>query len=351
MVRMGHEVALIAMHEPQSPVPEGIELLPLEKKKRSRLGRIRQLWRVFRMASGWQADVYHAHEVESLLVALLAGWRRRAKVIFDAHECFHFTAARYSSGITARLVTWLTSRMLGWMSRRAAHVIVVSYTNEAFYKESCRCRHVTILHNSPPPDKFQYTNKPADASFTLTHDGFLSTNRGQNQILDALAIVRKQSPVRLLVVGQVIEGDRKAFDARVRELELDDIVEVTGWLAYEKAGAALNRGMIGLVAMQPTPNNYGSLSNKLFNYMATGQAVIGPAGSDTEKVISHVQCGTTVDMTDPKALAESMLSLLRNREHTRRLGLNARKAIEDTFGWHCMESLLAAIYEDIEQRG
>lgn len=347
---MGHEVAVIAMHEAQNPVPEGIELLPLKKRKLTRVGRMLQLWRVYSLASGWRADVYHAHEVESLLVALLVGWRRRAKVVFDAHECFHFTAARYSSGISARLVTWLTSRVLGWMSRRAAHVVVVSYTNEAFYRQFCRCRHVTILHNSPPPDKFKYAGKSADASITLTHDGFLSVDRGQSQILEALAIVRKQTPVRLIVVGQVIERDRAAFDARVKELELGDIVETTGWLTYEKAGEALNRGVIGLVAMQPTPNNYGSLSNKLFNYMSTGQAVIGPVGSDTEKVINHAQCGVTVDMTDPRALADSILLLLGDQAHTVQLGLNARRAIEDEFGWHRMESLLAGIYQDIESR-
>jgi len=84
--------------------------------------------------------------------------------------------------------------------------------------------------------------------------------------------------------------------------------------------------------------------------MSTGQAVIGPAGSDTEKIINHVQCGLAVDMTDPKALAEAIISLLQNQQHTHQLGLNARKAIEDEFGWHHMEVLLASIYKDLGQR-
>ncbi len=78
--------------------------------------------------------------------------------------------------------------------------------------------------------------------------------------------------------------------------------------------------------------------------MATGQAVIGPSGSDAEEVIRRADCGLAADVTKPESLAHVLLSLLRHPHRTRELGLNGRRAIEAEFGWHRMEDLLQRIY-------
>lgn len=344
LAKMGHRVSVVAMHDGRRPFPPELELLPLPSRRLNRWKRALLIWRVYRMALRWRADVYHVHEVESLVAGVLLKWRTGAKLVFDAHECFQFTAARFLSGWKARLVTRVTTCFLHFLARRADHVIVVSFTNELFYREDCGCTRMDIIYNSPPLEMFPFEHKPPEAAWTLTHDGFLGRSRGQQQILHALAIVRKETPIRFLVVGELQEADREEFDRSVAELGLQDIVEVTGWIPFEQVGPALNRGSIGLIAMQPTPNNYKSLSNKLFNYMATGQAVIGPSGSDTEEVIRRANCGLAADMTKPESLADALLSLLRHPHRTRDLGLNGRRAIEAEFGWHRMEDLLQRIY-------
>lgn len=347
LARLGYRVGVVAMHEPGKPFPEGIDLLPLPHALLTRWARIKRIWRTYTLGLRYRADVYHTHEVESLAVGILLKWRTGAKLIFDAHECYHFTAAQFSKGLTARIITTLTAWMLRWMSRRAAHVIVVSFTNERFYRDACGCRAVTIIHNSPPLEKFPYQDKPADAVRTITHDGYLNKDRGLAVILEALAIVRKQSPAKLLVVGEVWHEDREEFARLVRDFSLQDAVEVTNWIPYDQVGTRLNEGSIGLVAMQPIPNNYNSLSNKLFNYMSTGQAVVGPQGSNTAEVIRRTDCGVAADMTDPHKLADALVSLLTNPARCLRLGLNGRRAVEEEYGWHRMEILLSRIYQSL----
>jgi len=344
LAKLGHRVSVVAMHDGSRPFPPELELIPLPPRGPNRWRRALLIWRVYRTALRWRADVYHVHEVESLVAGVLLKWRTGAKLVFDAHECFQFTAARFLSGWKARLVTRITTRFLRLLARRADQVIVVSFTNEEFYRKDCGCTRVDIIYNSPPLEMFPFEHKPPEAVWTLTHDGFLGRSRGQQQILHALSIVRKETRVRLLVVGELQAADREEFDQLLVELGLQDIVEVTGWIPFDQVGPALNRGSIGLIAMQPTPNNYKSLSNKLFNYMATGQAVIGPIDSDTEEVIRRANCGLAADMTKPESLAEAVLSLLRNPQQTRELGLNGRRAVEAEFGWHRMEDLLHTIY-------
>jgi len=99
--------------------------------------------------------------------------------------------------------------------------------------------------------------------------------------------------------------------------------------------------------MPPSPNSYGCLSKKLFNYMSTGQAVIGPRGSNTAEIIRRADCGLVADMTDPQSLAEAIMELLSDPARRLRLGLNARRAVENEYGWHIMEQHLAEIHESL----
>jgi glycosyltransferase involved in cell wall biosynthesis len=207
------------------------------------------------------------------------------------------------------------------------------------------------LHNSPLPEVFRCDKKSPEAARTLIHCGNLSTNRGMMQILDALAVVKEKTPVKFIQVGVVRERnrDRERFEERVKALGLEKEAEVTGWVTYGKMVGMLNRGSIGLAALQPTRNNYGTLHNKTFSYMSTGLAVIGPRGSDTERIINETGCGLAVDMNDSQALAEAIMSLIDNRERCHQLGQNGRKAIEESFGWHIMERKLWRIYEDLNK--
>jgi len=352
LVKAGHRVALVAMSNESREFVEGVELLPAPKvNTSSRWQRLLAMGRVYCLGRKWPADVYHAHEVESLAVGILLKWRTGAKLIWDSHECFQFTAARNLYGWKAKLVTAFVARILRWMSKFADHIIVVSFSNERFYRQFCGRDDVTIIHNSPSPGLFVCDNKPQDAAITITNCGRLGINRGMMQLLEALAIVKEKTPVKFMHIGTFARPDMelKQFERKVKDLGLENETEVTGWVSYKTMAQMLNRGSIGLVTHQPTPNNYSTLHNRTFSYMCTGQAVIGPKGSDTEQLIRETNCGLAVDMTDPQVLAEAMIYLIENPENCKQMGLNGRKAIEETFGWHIMEKLLWAIYEDLEQ--
>ena len=344
----GHRVALIAMHDESRASLDRIELLPLPDDPRTRWQRIKLIPHIYRMARAWPADVYHVHEMESLLVGILLKWRTGAKLIFDSHECFHHTAARFLSGFKARVVTAMMARVVRWMSRRADHVIVVSFTSERFYREFCRCPKVTIIHNCPAPDVFPCLQKSPEAQRTVTHNGNLAADRGVHQILEALTLVKRNSPVRFLVFGLTREAERHTLQVRTKELGLEEVVEIVPWLEYDRLGLEMNRGSVGLMAIQPTANNLSTLHNKLFYYMATGQAVIGPVGSDTAEVLSRYDCGVAIDTRNPQALADAILSLITDKETCARFGANGRRAVETEFGFHKMGERLLEIYRELE---
>jgi len=348
----GHRVALVAMANESREFVEGVELLPAPKIKiSSRWQRLLAMRRVYCLGRKWPADVYHAHEVESLAVGILLKWRTGAKLVWDSHECFQFTAAGNLSGWTAKLVTAFVARMLRLMSKFADHIIVVSFSNERFYREFCGRDDVTIIHNSPLPSLFVCKNKPQDAAITITNCGRLGIDRGMMHILEALAIVKEKMPLKFIHIGtfDYHKESRLQFERKVKDLGLENEVEVTGWVSYKVMAEMLSKGSIGLLTHQSTLNSYSTLHNRTFSYMSTGQAVICPKDSDTERLIMETDCGLSVDTTNPQALAKAIMALIQDPQRCRQLGQNGRKAIEEKFGWHIMEKKLWKIYEDLQK--
>ena len=82
--RAGYDVTLIVCHD-KDEIREGIRIRGLPKS-RGRLSRIMQgTWSMYREAVRQDADLYHFHDPELLLVGLLLRMRGKM-VVYDAHE-------------------------------------------------------------------------------------------------------------------------------------------------------------------------------------------------------------------------------------------------------------------------
>jgi len=164
------------------------------------------------------------------------------------------------------------------------------------------------------------------------------------QMLEALALAKEQVDLRLVLLGKVVPPDRDLFDRTVESLGISQIVEGPQWINYEELGKSVAQSQIGIIAMQPTPNNYLSLSNKLYNYMACGMPLIAPLGSASADLVRKHDSGLVVDTTSPARIAEAMVALGTDVTLRRRLGANGRGAIANELGWHVMGRRLLEIH-------
>lgn len=356
LARLGHEVTVFGRGT-TDPLPEEprLKFQPLLEvdptpSLTSRLKRLLLLPRLYRGAVSARPEVVTCHEMESALVGLRVGRRCRAPVLFDIHECFEeVIPSRFP-----RLPRWLTRggtlKLLRYLGRRCDHLTVVSPTNQDFIRMLCPGAKVDVIHNSPRIELFPRCSQDIAGPLTLCHDGFLDESRGMYQILEAMALARRQVELRLLLVGGVRNSCRAAFNARAAELGLSELIEWPGWKPYAEIGRIEARAQIGLATLQPGGNTFRSLNNKLYNYMSCGQPVIGPIGSATETMLRQYHCGLAVDTTQPKDIADAILALARDPALRSRLGANGRRAIEEELGWHRMEQRLERIYGELARR-
>ena len=184
----------------------------------------------------------------------------------------------------------------------------------------------------------------------VVHEGNLTFERGPLEILEALALVRKNRPLKFLILGTIPDDVLSAIRPRIAALGLDDMVDMRGRLPWTEFGEVEKTGQIGLICSQPVPNHMLSLSNKLYNYMACGLAVLGMKGSETEKIIQQYQCGIAVDTTQPAEIAKGIEWLLDHPDERRQMARNGRRAIDEHLGWHCMERVMAEFYGKIEAK-
>ena len=185
---------------------------------------------------------------------------------------------------------------------------------------------------------------------TVCHEGYLGKGRGMSQMLEAVAIAAKEADVRLMLLGRVVPAEIGVFEQLVKDLEITHLVDGPMWIDYSLLGEKIAQAQIGIVAMQPTPNNYLSLSNKLYNAMACGQALIVPKGSASADIVQDYACGVVVDTTKPEEIAEAIVVLAKNADMRQRFGAKGRKAIEEVLGWHRMKDRMRGIYQDMKEK-
>ncbi|MBE7503827.1 MAG: glycosyltransferase family 4 protein [Verrucomicrobiales bacterium] len=357
LARMGHTVTVLGRGDPDKKLPvhprlQLESLLPMLRtaSAASRLVRLKALLKARRLVLACRPHVLAAHEPDSAWLALSLRRRTGAAIHFDIHECFEEMAAarapRAVAGWVRRFVWWGVSAA----ARRCDWLTVVSPHTARQYRAVHPKGRVAVLHNSPPIETFPLASQRVTGPITLCHEGWLDRSRGMTQILRALVLARRTADVRLLVVGKLRPGCEAEFHALVRELGLDQVVTVTGWLPYDEVGRVDATAQIGLVTMQPSGNNFGSLSNKLYSYMACGHAIIVPAGSATAEVAEQHQCGVAVDTTDPQAIADAICRLANDAALREELGARGRRAVVEELGWHRMEEVLRRIYQELGEK-
>jgi glycosyltransferase involved in cell wall biosynthesis len=345
LAEAGYAVAVFGMGSEDGPTVPGVKLVPIAPwTTRSLLGRAMLLPALFKAVMRWRPDIIVCHEPESASIGLIVKYLTGAKLHFDVHELYHESLSFSMRPLIRPVVRGLATTLLRFLGRQVDWISVVSPAIRDFYLPLHKHKHVDIIYNSPRPEEFPQCNQDPDGPIRICHEGNLSRNRGMIQMLQALAIATEQVDLRLVLLGKVVLWEQALFDQTLESIGVGKIVEGPQWINYKTLGAAIAESQIGIIAMQPTPNNYLGLSNKLFNYMACGMPLIAPRGSASADLIEKHDSGLVVDTTSPEDIADAMVTLITDVSLRKKLGANGREAIANELGWHVMARRLLEIH-------
>lgn len=291
--------------------------------------------RLTRAARSIQADVYHAHDLNTLEPAVAAARIHEARIVYDAHELWPDLTG-LGRGERAR-----------W--RRAEHrliheadlVIVPSQSRGEELVRRYGIAMPAVVMNCPPAP-----NEPPDPGASrlaalrrrgetlVVYAGGFSPNRGLENVVRSIDLVEG---LRLVMLGwgplegalRRLASEKVLFEAPV---EPDAVVPTL-------AGAH-----IGLVSYLPIGrNNELAAPNKLFEYLHAGLAVAGSDLPDIRRIVEEHSIGELFDASSPDSIAQALSRMVPLIDQLR----SAAAAVRSNYSWETAEKVLLEAYSSL----
>jgi len=251
------------------------------------------------------------------------------------------------------LLRWRASNLLRYNLDVACHIICVSENAKKHLMGTwdVPSDKLIVLPNAVDVERFkpdpslgiqtraslQLTGHPLlvfVGSFYQWHD--IST------LLKAFVIVLKaHSDARLVLVGDGVE--REAMMKFSQNLGVEHAVQFTGFVSHTEVFRYVNAADIAVVPVPDMKQEMWLSPMKLFEYMASGKAIVASAMGQIKDVIQDRQNGLLVPAGDEKALANAVKILIEDVPLRTRLGEQARNDAVQSYSWEqyfsCLESV------------
>lgn len=340
LAEAGYDVTLIVGHD-RTEVVDGVRVIGLCVPRRRLWRATVHSWRAFRLALRTRAQVYHFHNPEFIPFALLL--RAAGKwVIYDAHEAYRDKLAtrEYLPRPLRRLVGLGVALLERLGARCFSHVIAA----DRYVAAQFRPGDVTVIANYPilamvrsateglPP-------RVESGRTVAVYIGDLSRERGVMQMLQAMERLQGLD-IELRLLGRWERAEDEHLAASVPG------VRYLGFVPLAQVFRELWVAHVGLVVLQPVPayRYAGENTNKLFEYMAAGLAVIGSGFDNLRPFIEGAGTGLCVAPESPDAIADALRRLHERPTERAAMGARGRAAVEATWNWETEGRKLLALY-------
>jgi glycosyltransferase involved in cell wall biosynthesis len=233
--------------------------------------------------------------------------------------------------------------------RHQTHLLAVSNAvKQHLLNQGIPSERFTVLHNALSPDDFYATRDPlivraeqganADTPVVGTF-AHLSEKKGHLDLFDAMpAVLRELPKAQFWIVGQ-----GKLWQ------ELHDIAEKTGiinnvrFLGFRGDVADL----MNAIDVMALPSRRESCALVYVEAALLQKPSIACSSGGVPESIEDGQTGLLVPTRDSAAIAESLLSLLTNRDQSIRMGRAAYERAVGMFGWDRFMYTLEQVYERV----
>ena len=304
------------------------------------------------------ADIYHCHEFTSLIAGVRIKKRmrrmgRKVKLIYDVHEYWSgvYQQKFKKYYIIGTFLKFLFAYLEHKMSRVCDLIITSNQIVRGYYLLHNRFAKVEVLYNCCNLKLFKEIKRKRRNEYkVLCHEGTLTFNRGLKNMIYVIKRLKDYGEkVKLLIVGDVFGEEKEWLEKKMKDFDLGDNIEKTGWVSYEKVGEHIAKADIGIILMRPTINNMlAGPPNKLFNYMRYGLPAVVPDFPEIRRIVTTNNCGIIVNTIDVENICEGIRYLFSNSAESKKMGKNGKEAVMREYNWGEMEKRLIKIYNEIQ---
>lgn len=290
--------------------------------------------------------VIYANDLDTLTVSYILSKLLKTKLIFDSHELWLF-GAKYINSSKFRKEMWKIIHKL--LIIRVDEVIVTTSSRANYLIENSRLNKVNVIKNCPNydpvtnSDYFRNEFRICNDIPILVYQGSLIRKRGIFTIVD---IAERINEIAVVFMG--MGNDKCELLEYIKKKKVMDRVFIRNPVHVNDVVKFVSSADIGLQIFKYTMNHYTVISNKLFECIMAGIAVIASDFPEIRKVVSENEIGILVDPENEKQIEEAIRKLVTDRELLKKFKANS-VANRHKYTWEIEEKKLLRIFENLNR--
>ncbi|WP_245605559.1 glycosyltransferase family 4 protein [Thermicanus aegyptius] len=258
-----------------------------------------------------------------------------------------WTQNMHRSGIAWR--EWIEERMERSVMREATAITTVTHSFAQNFKAKFpEIRQIEVIHNGYDPDDYlAIEGEPDPDRLSFAYTGIFYKERNPRLFLRAVAELIdegriKRDELRLRFAGIFDYPGYHENEEAVKNLGLEDIVEVLGYLPHRESLTLLKKSHILLLIGDTAPGSENYIPGKLFEYLAVKRPVLAfSLPGEATQIIERFHIGQAVSPTDLEAMKKAILTFYEAWK---------RGELADLFSFTEEESALALYRRDEQAR-
>jgi len=161
----------------------------------------------------------------------------------------------------------------------------------------------------------------------IGYSGSLQLKKGMETLLKAASrLVQNQIAFRLLLIGGRNEAEISPVRELVRNLDLEKVVVITGWIPFSEVEQHLRTLSAGVIPLTNAfYNRYLTAPNKFFDYLSMGIPVVASDLPAVRDFMTDGREGFLVPPENEEALAVALTRLITDQDLNRRFRNSARE--------------------------
>jgi glycosyltransferase involved in cell wall biosynthesis len=297
------------------------------------------IWRLCRRQA---YDVVHVHWA---MPHLLFGWVARAACRARLVTTFYGVELRWTEKALGPL-RWLLVRA----ARSSGAAVAISrHTAEEVHRLTGVVPEV-IPYGVGLQPRAAATSAASGGPFTVLFVGRLVERKGVRVLLEAMARIEEQVPVRAVIVGDGPE--RASLEAYAAAQGVRDRVTFRGRLPPEELDRTYAAAQaLVLPAVVDRRGDTEGLGVVLLEAMSYGLPVVASRIGGITDIVEDGKTGLLVTPGDASELAAALRRLAQDRGLARRLGEAGRAVVEERFSWDAIVGAWDAVYRRVAALG
>lgn len=285
-----------------------------------------------------KAEIVHAH------VASGASFWRKACFLatarfFGVPTILHLHAGPFPEfysrrcNATGRLIVQSTFRC-------TTKILVVSNALNIWVRANLKSDGVVTIRNPVARAPILKTCAEGKRNGVIIFLGQLTRAKGVHDLLYAMREISRTHPnARLVLCG---DGDFRSIEQLITRLNLENVVEVTGWVDNIKKERILETS-----TMLVLPSYTEGLPMSILEAMSLGLPIVASRVGGIPDAVTHEEEGLLIEPGDVVALAKAIIMLLDCPCKCARMGMAGQQKVREAFTATKILTDLNSVYEEI----